>query len=262
MSAIDLRLGDCIEGMKTLADKSIDHVISDPPFEAEAHTLQRRSRGVRGAGVMCLEPLTFPPMTEVERDAVAEQMARVARRWVMVFCQIEASQKWVFSLADAGLVYRRTCIWVKPDGMPQYSGDRPGMGYETLVVMHAPGRSAWNGGGRTGVFTHNKNDSDRTGHPTQKPESLMCELVRLFTDANELILDPYAGSGTTGVAAIRLGRRFIGFERDHKYHSMATKRLRATREQRQLFDDVKPRESEQLGIADLLVGATSKGDRT
>ena len=228
----ELRLGDCLDpvtGLATLADKSVDHVICDPPFETEAHTLQRRVK--REGGVMNVEPLSFPPITEAERAEVSQQLGRIVRRWVLVFCQVEASQKWAFALADAGLTYRRTCIWVKPDGMPQYSGDRPGMGYETVVAMHAEGKSTWNGGGRTGVFTHNKNDPDRVGHPTQKPESLMVELARLFTDPNELIIDPYSGSGTTGVAAIRLGRRFIGWERDPKYHAIATNRLAKTREQ-------------------------------
>lgn len=53
------------------------------------------------------------------------------------------------------LFYKRTCPWVKPDGKPQYSGDRPGIGYESIVACHAPGRSTWNGGGSHGVFIVN-----------------------------------------------------------------------------------------------------------
>jgi DNA modification methylase len=63
----------------------------------------------------------------------------------------------------------------------------------------------------------------------------MESLLRDFTDPGDLILDPFAGSGTTGVAAIRLGRRFVGWERDAKYHDVATRRLAATREQLGLF---------------------------
>ncbi len=72
------------------------------------------------------------------------------------------------------------------------------------------------------------------GHPTQKPLVLREKLVRLFTDNGETILDPFAGSGTTGVAALRLGRKFVGYERDPKYHAIAAKRLAGTREQIEL----------------------------
>ena len=70
---------------------------------------------------------------------------------------------------------------------------------------------------------------------TEKPLSLMEKLIRDFTDPGDLILDPFAGSGTTGVAAIRLGRRFIGWERDPKYHAIAVKRLEDAKEQFEIF---------------------------
>ena len=161
-------------------------------------------------------------------------MARLARRWILVFCQVEAAMKWRAVLEDAGACYKRTCIWVKPDGKPQYSGDRPGIGYESIVACHAPGRSRWNGGGTHGVFIVNKGGDARTGHQTQKPLALMELLVRLFSDPGEVILDPFAGSGTTGVAAIRLGRRFVGWEMNSEYFAIARKRLVATREQLEL----------------------------
>src|SRR5690606_30919467 len=120
--------------------------------------------------------------------------------------------------------WKRSGIWIKPNGQPQLTGDRPGMGYESIAIAHAPGRSTWNGGGRHGVwsFPVDANFSRvKRDHPTQKPLGLMEALVRDFTDAGETILDPFAGSGTTGVACKRLGRGFIGFERDPKYHAIA-----------------------------------------
>lgn len=228
-----LHSGACLDGLRALGEHSVDHVLTDPPYEAEAHTQQRR---VKRGEVMAVEPLSFAPIGEEERHAVAREIARIARRWMVVFCQIEGAPLWRKSLESAGAVYRRTCIWVKPDGMPQYSGDRPGMGYEALVVAHAPGRSEWNGGGRHGVFTVNKNDPERTGHPTQKPRALMETLVRLFTDPGELVCDPFAGSGTTGVAALRLGRRFLGWELDPAFYAVASRRLGATRQQLDLFE--------------------------
>ena len=66
---------------------------------------------------------------------------------------------------------------------------------------------------------------ERLGHPTQKPLPVM--MWTLGFVSGELILDPFAGSGTTGVACLRLGRRFIGIEREPKYHAIAVERLRA-----------------------------------
>jgi site-specific DNA-methyltransferase (adenine-specific) len=242
-------LADCLgpEGLATLGDKSVDHVITDPPYEAEAHTLGRRvarNYGYEVAAdyanpsgqVVREEILAFPPITEAERSAAAREFARVARRWVVVFCQVEAAMAWRDALAAAGLTYRRTGVWVKPDGMPQYSGDRPGMGYESIVIAHASGRSTWNGGGRHGVWTFNKNEPIRHGHQTQKPLVLMEALVRDFTDEGETVLDPFAGSGTTGVACRRLGRRFIGFERSEAYWRIACKRIEGAREQLRMFE--------------------------
>jgi DNA modification methylase len=62
-------------------------------------------------------------------------------------------------------------------------------------------------------------------HPNEKPESLMCKLVKLCTVAGETIGDPYMGSGTTGVAAVRLGRNFIGIERDAAHYKTACDRI-------------------------------------
>ena len=231
--AWELRVGDCLAGLAGLDAASIDVVITDPPYEAEAHTSERLV--ARAGGRLAVEPLTFPPITEEQRTESSRQMARLARRWILVFCQVEAAMKWRAALETAGAVYKRTCIWVKPDGKPQYSGDRPGIGYESIVACHAPGRSRWNGGGSHGVFTVNKGGDPRTGHQTQKPIALMELLVRLFSNPGELVLDPFAGSGTTCVAAMRLGRRFLGWELDATYAETARKRIGAAREQLELY---------------------------
>jgi site-specific DNA-methyltransferase (adenine-specific) len=219
---ITIHLGDCREVLPILGP--VDHVITDPPYEAEAHTLQRRVKP--GGGVMECE-LSFAPMWGGLRDFIGLKAGLMVRRWVLTFCQIEAAPLWRAAYeTQGGLVYRRTCIWVKPDGMPQYSGDRPGMGYETILAMHKEGASAWNGGGKHGVFIFNKADgAGPNPHPTTKPLPLMKELVALFTDSGETILDPFCGSGTTLRAAKDLGRKAIGIEIDEKYCEIAVRRL-------------------------------------
>lgn len=265
MSEYTLTLGDCLDpvtGLASLADKSVDNVIADPPYEAEAHTLQRRIKSAGTNGVVRTEPLDFSPITSDTREAVATQMTRVARRWILVFCQAEAVGPWRDVLSAAGAVYKRPCVWVKTDGMPQLTGDRPGMGYESIVTAHAPGRSQWNGGGTLGVFQFSKSDSDgshTSRHPTQKPLALMERLVSLFTNHGETICDPFAGSGTTGVAALRLGRKFIGWELDPKYHAIAAHRLESTREQGDLFRGLN-RKAKQETLGGVLE-ATPKTER-
>jgi site-specific DNA-methyltransferase (adenine-specific) len=214
---------DCREILPLLP--KVDLVLTDPPYESEAHTMQRRVK--RGGGVMECEPLTFAPIDTATRLLVANQLAHLAKRWVLTFCQVEAAPLWRADYELAGLKYRRTCIWVKPDGMPQYSGDRPGMGYETFVAMHKEGKSVWNGGGRHGVFIFNKNDNggNPNEHPTTKPLKLVKELVELFSNPGDTVLDCFSGSGTTLRAAKDLGRKAIGIEIELKYVEIAIKRL-------------------------------------
>lgn len=231
----ELRTGrndDPVSGLASLPDRSVDVFITDPPYEAEAHTMGRRARGKTRCGTReVLEvPLPFPPITASERIAMATQMGRLARRWVVVFCQAEGAQPWREAIEAGGLQYVRQGVWVKPDAQPQLTGDRPGMGYETIVIAHPRGRKRWNGGGRVAVFTHNKSSGRGPNpHPTTKPLSLMCELVDLFSDPGELVCDPYAGSGTTGVACRMLGRRFLGWEQDVAMAEIARRRIAGDR---------------------------------
>ncbi len=252
----DLRLGSCLDpvsGLASLADGSVDVTITDPPYEAEAHTKGRRTkapgwRTARARGlsefVAAATPVPFAQIAEVDRAEVAHEIARITRRWILVFCQVEASQLWAHAFITAGAEYIRTMVWTKPDGQPQFTGDRPGCGYESIVVAHRKGRKRWNGGGKVGVFEFNKNIGGAlpAPHPTTKPLPLMRELVSLFSEPGELVLDPFAGSGSTGVACGMLGRRFLGWELSPEYHAIATRRLNG--------DEAKPR-IEQPGLFDV-----------
>jgi DNA modification methylase len=126
--------------------------------------------------------------------------------------------------AASGDCWVRAGFWRRPDGAPQFTGDRPATPGDAVAIMHAEGKKRWNGGGHHAYWEHGVERVARE-HPTQKPESLMREIVTQFTDAGDLILDPFGGSGTTAVAAKRLGRRCIFVEREEKYCEIAAKRL-------------------------------------
>lgn len=232
-----LYCGDCMDWLPTLA--TVGHVITDPPYEAEAHTKGRRLLGKQESGERSVEygALDFSAMTEDLRNASAQACFEICNGWMLTFCQAEAVAAWRDSHIAAGAKYKRAMVWLKPDGAPQFTGDRPGMGYESIVASWCgTGRSTWNGGGRHGVFSHAQRDNNNPKqHMTQKPIALMRELVGLFTTAGQTILDPFMGSGTTGVAAIQLGRAFIGIEREPKYFDVACKRLEQAAAQGQLF---------------------------
>ena len=149
-----------------------------------------------------------------------------------MFSDQEGAYPWLLANVAAGLQHIRIGQWVKPGATPQFTGDRPATGCEAVVIAHPNGRKKWNGGGTHAVWTHPiVLDRAHTGgvrlHTTQKPVSLMLELVELFTDPGDVVLDPFCGSGTTGVACLRLGRRFIGIEKDAQYAAVATERLAA-----------------------------------
>lgn len=258
-----LHLGDCLDpvtGLASLADKSVDHVICDPPYSRDLYLSFRTNRrgnhradytapaGVIAKGSMARgkrAPATasFLALANESIGAaddiaipVVEQLKRIISRWWVIFHDAEGGEMWRDPIGD---LHVRCGIWVKTNPMPQVSGDRPAQGFESIEIAHPEGRKRWNGGGRPAMWTAGAvqgNWEERQGneHPCPKPEALMEKLIRDFTDPGETILDPFAGSGTTGVAALRMGRNFIGWERDPKYHAIAMKRLAAAREQMEL----------------------------
>jgi len=227
-----LYLGDCREILPTLG--KVDAVVTDPPFDPEAHTPNRRARK---GGLVQNAPLDFAPLGDVVRDFVGAWVGESCRGWFLAFCQTEQVSYWRDSIEAGGSKYKTPMVWVKPNSAPKFNGQGPAMGYESIVsAWCGSGHSRWNGGGARGVFVHNTNQPDRHGeHMTEKPVSLMRELVWLFSFPSDCVLDPFMGSGTTGVACAKLGRKFIGIEIEPKYFAIACRRIEAAYKQPDLF---------------------------
>jgi site-specific DNA-methyltransferase (adenine-specific) len=102
-----------------------DHCITDPPYEAEAHVDHRVRAYLEGRGPY--QAIDFAPITPQQRRF----LAGLTCQWLLAFCQPEAVTLYK---AVLGTKYRRTPIWQKPDGSPQFTGDRPAMGYESIIL--------------------------------------------------------------------------------------------------------------------------------
>ncbi len=220
---ITLHLGNCLDALPSLG--RVDHVMADAPYEKEAHKTGRKTRASVKLGINV--DLDFEAITEEMRTSVSRLTVKMCDGWAIFFCQAEAVTPWRDAIEEAGGKYKRTMIWVKPDSTPQLNGQMPAPGYESMpLAWCGVGHSHWNGGGRRGVFTHLTNQQDREGtHPTEKPIPLMVELVRLFSQPGQLICDPFMGSGTTGVACVKTGRRFVGIEMDERYFDLSCRRI-------------------------------------
>lgn len=213
-----LYLGDCMDILPTLG--KVDAVVTDPPYDEKTHS---------GADAKYSD-IDFAYLLSPE--ALAAALLDVCNGWCLAFCSLE-------QLGDykrgAGDLWVRAGIWDKVSNMPQMTGDRPAQGGEGVAIFHKKGRKIWNGGGKAGIWRHLVERGEKQ-HPTQKPRALIEELCGLFTQPDHTVLDPFMGSGTTGVACANLGRKFIGIEKEPKYFDIACQRIEAAYAQGRLFD--------------------------
>lgn len=229
-----LYLGCALEIAPTLG--RVSHIITDPPYEAITHkALDGSNTARRNDGRPASPAVDFEPIDAIRERVVA--MGGNCDGWFLAFCTPEGVWPWAQAINASSLKYKRACVWVKPDSMPQLNGQGPGAGAENFVAAWAgSGHAVWNAGGKRGVYTHCVNGPERHGeHPTEKPRRLMEEILGDFTNPGETILDPFMGSGTTGVAAVQMGRNFIGIEREPKYFDIACKRIDDAQRQGDFF---------------------------
>lgn len=229
-----LYLGDCREILLDL--NRVSHVISDPPYEQRMQALHADFKLRRKDGGPQRKALNFESIVDL-RAPFLDAVKLLNDGWLLAFCNVEGVGEWRAEILARGMKFKTTCIWNKPDATPKLNGQGPALSYECITTTWCgKGHAKWNGGGKRGVFTHCTNNAERHGtHPTEKPVSLMKELVSLFSSPGETILDPFMGSGTTGVACVKLGRKFIGIERDQTYFQIACSRIETAYKQADLF---------------------------
>ncbi|HVC52965.1 MAG TPA: site-specific DNA-methyltransferase [Stellaceae bacterium] len=241
--------GDCLDEMARLPEASVDLVFADPPYNLQlGGELQRpdnsRVDGVDDAWDKFADFAEYDRFTRAWLGACRRLLKPSGALWVI------GSYHNVFrigaNLQDLGFWILNDVVWRKSNPMPNFRGRRFTNAHETLL---------WCARSREARYTFNyeamkalndelqmrsdwfipvcggperlKRSDGAKAHPTQKPEALLHRVLLASTRPGEMVLDPFFGSGTTGAVAKRLGRRFIGIERDPDYAALARRRIAA-----------------------------------
>lgn len=242
--------GDCRSILPTLPEHSVDVVFADPPYNLQLRGTLRRPNNTVVDGVM----------EEWDRFADYPSYDEFTRSWVQACRRVLKPNGffWVIGtyhnifrigslLQDLGFWILNDVIWVKTNPMPNFRGTRFQNATETLILAQPSPRSSaarfqyhamkhlnddrqmpnvWYVPICTG--TERLRRHGRKAHPTQKPEALLYRVILSTSQPNDVILDPFFGTGTTGVVAKRLGRSCIGIEQRPDYVELAEARLSAT----------------------------------
>jgi len=241
--------GDCIELMARLPESSVDLIFADPPYNLQLGGELHRPDQSRVAGVVeawdkFADFAAYDRFTRDWLSAARRLLKPDGALWVI------GSYHNIFRvgtiLQDLGFWMLNDIVWRKTNPMPNFRGRRFTNAHETLL---------WCAKSRDSRYTFNyqamkslnddvqmrsdwlfplcagperlKGDDGKKAHPTQKPEALLHRLLLAATKPGDLVLDPFFGTGTTGAVAKRLGRRFIGIERDKEYAKIARQRVAA-----------------------------------
>jgi len=227
-----LYLGDCLEILPGLVAESVDMIWTDPPYGHGNHDGDFNSRlnGHRGIED---KPIANDASESMRRvvDAMLKQATRLLRADCCCCCCCccggggpKPTFAWVADRMDRdGLAFFHSIIWDKKN---------PGLGWryrrrhEMVMVSHRKGgKLLWNDDNITAPNIYEMMPSRLRYHPNEKPVEMVRHFVGLHSATGQLILDPFMGAGSTGMAAVGLGRRFVGIEIDPTYFDIACTRI-------------------------------------
>lgn len=242
-------VGDCVKIMRSLPNESVDCVFADPPYNLQLKGELHRPNNSKVDAVDDhwdqFESLKI--YDEFTRDwlgAAHNLLKPDGSIWVI------GSYHNIFRLGsilqDMGFWILNDIIWRKSNPMPNFRGRRFCNAHETMIwaaksqeskyrfnydAMKSLNedkqmRSDWYLPLCTGE-ERLKDENGKKAHPTQKPESLLARVLMASTQKDDVVLDPFFGTGTTGAVAKKLGRKYIGIERENSYAKVAQKRIKA-----------------------------------
>jgi DNA modification methylase len=222
---------DCLEGLSKIESRSVQLVIADPPYELQQHN---------GAGAFGRANREYHQgidhLQSGISDLVLYEMLRVCQHPNMyVFCSKDQLPQLLKFALDNKLSYD-LLTWHKTNPVPtcnnKYLSDT-----EYIVFMRRGANLYGSYETKRKYFITQTNTADKKawGHPTPKPVPIIQTLIENSTEPGALVLDPFMGSGTTAIAAIRSNRHYIGFELDEGYHKKCVERINCESQQQSLF---------------------------
>ena len=242
--------GDCIAAMARLPDKSVDMIFADPPYNLQLQGDLFRPEGGRVDAVDD-DWDKFDSLATYD-DFTREWLAEARRilkddGTIWVIGSYHNIYRVGSLLQDADFWILNDIIWRKSNPMPNFRGTRFTNAHETLIWCAKDGKAKYTFNYRAmkalnddlqmrsdwvlpicGGGERAKNEAGDKAHPTQKPESLLYRILLACTKPGDVVLDPFFGTGTTGAVARRLGRRWIGIERERAYVAIAEDRIAST----------------------------------
>lgn len=225
---VTLYLGDCREILPTLG--RVDCIVSDPPYEIAAV----------GGGIGAKRKYLSDITGHIDGGFDVDQMAPFSN-W-LVFCGKGQLVKLIARAEASGLRWQ-ILTWNKTNPTPLTNANYLP---DTEYMVHAFRRHDFESKTRFIVESVERNNID---HPTVKPQYVMCKAVRSASVRGDVVLDPYCGSGSTGVAAVSLGRKFIGIEIEPKYFDISCRRISDALARPSLFvEPSKPVKQEALDL--------------
>lgn len=229
----DFRFGDGISGSAQLEDGSVDLLLTDPPYSiSNPYTCEGQvPRRLRKNGRDFIMPKGHFGQWDYGFSPVEWTSAILpkVKGWAVFFCAQEQIGEYSEILRAHRFVAVGTLVWQKTNPVPFNHTHKPINAWEALVVGKRPG-TKFNGHVVHNVFVHKSPSPQERIHPTQKPVGLVREFIELFSRQGDLVLDPFAGSATTVMAAVELRRRVLAFENDPALFQAASKRVASSME--------------------------------
>lgn len=261
----ELRRGSCLDpahGLASLADDFVDHVIVDPPYSARTHDGQRHERDDDAEGRISDDGLGYDALDAEGVRVLSKEYDRVSRGWNLVMTSHDLWPLWEHEMKALGRYVFAPLPIVIPGMNVRLQGDGPSNWTVWLVVSRPRVTKNW--GTKPGAYCGIP-PAEKSVVKGAKHRLLLDALVRDYTIRGDTILDSHVGSGTTGIACLRLGRRFVGWEVVPKHGDVAMKNLRATKlDSTPLFDTTRAMQItfDTCNIDDQIVQALTSLSRT